>query len=137
MDETLFPKELIEEVALKNGLVMRLYDCSRRVAGDRWYVCLLAEIEIPVDENILAREYSGPKEDLLEFIEKNGDSVLFQMKKERNFVDEREREGILNNMVDALKGSCTGYMGHSSFGPNYVKKVFEEYLERRNWWKEE
>ncbi len=137
MDETLFPKELIEEVALENGLVMRLYDCSRRVAGDRWYVCLLAEIEIPVDENILAREYRGPKEDVLEFIEKNGDSVLFQMKKERNFVDEREREGILNDMVDALKGSCTGYMGHSSFGPSYVKKVFEEYLERRNWWKEE
>ncbi len=136
MDDTLFPKELIEEIELKNGLVMRLYDRSRRVAGDRWYVALVAEMEIPVDVEALAREYMGPKEDVLDFVEKHGKSVPFSMKRERNFIDEKERKSVFQEMVRAFKDSCTGYMGHDSFGPNYVKKVFEEYLERRNWWKE-
>lgn len=136
MDDSVFPKELIEEVALDNGLTLRLFDRSRRVAGDRWYVGLLAEIEVPVDRKELLKCHTGPEKDIDEFISETKGVVIFQMKRERNFIDEKEREEVLKGLLQALKASCLGYMGHGSFGPGFVRRRFQDYLEKRNWWKE-
>lgn len=134
MDTSVFPKELIEEIKLDNGLVLRLFDRSRRVAGDRWYIGLLAEIEIPVKEDYL-KDLHPKREDLKSFLEETKGIVVFQMKKERNFIDEREREEVLKGLLNTLKASCVSYMGHGAFGSGCVRKCFKEHCERKNWWK--
>ena len=36
-------------VKLDNGLILNLFDASRKIAGDRWFVSIVAQIEICVD----------------------------------------------------------------------------------------
>ena len=35
---------------LRNGLILEFYDISRKLAGDWWYVGVIARIDIPIDE---------------------------------------------------------------------------------------
>ena len=99
MDEAIFPKELIEEITLENGLTLRLYDRSRRVAGDRWFVSLLAEIEVPIDRDQLLGAHHGPEQVIDDFIKEARGKVVFRMEKERNFIDEREREKAMDGLL--------------------------------------
>ena len=136
MDVAIFPKELIEESTLENGLTLHLYDRSRRVAGDRWFVSLLAEIEVPIDRDQLLGCHHGPEQVIDDFIKEARGTVVFRMEKERNFIDEREREEVMDGLLHTLKESCLDYFGHDSFGPEFVRRRFKDWLEKRNWWKE-
>jgi len=41
---------LIKTIELGNGLMLEFYDISRKLAGDWWYVGVIARIDIPIDE---------------------------------------------------------------------------------------
>jgi hypothetical protein len=52
-------EKLINTIRLDNGLELKLYDSSRKVAGDRWRVGIVARIDISLDEvrSFNKREY--------------------------------------------------------------------------------
>jgi len=127
--------KLIEKVKLPNGLTLELLDYSKRVAGDRWFVGLLARIPIEVDKDYL-ESISTQGVTYEEFIEACGKIIYFELKKERNFIDEKEKDEILNALSKRLKEHVIKYMGHPNFAKLTLKKRLKEYEERRNWWKE-
>lgn len=129
--------ETVKEIALPNGLRLTLHDCSRKVAGDRWYIALLARIPVAVEE----ADFRGQEEDasllFKEFVEKNGaPEVAFELKKERNFIDEREREAVFQKMLEEIEGHVLSYLGHPGFAEGIKRTKLKEFMERRNWWKE-
>jgi len=135
INSAMLPKKLVETIELKNGLFLKLYDCSRRVAGDRWYIGLLAEVEVPVTYSDL-EVLGGKRQDIQSFLEETQGTVVFQMKEERNFIDERERGEIFDGLLLALKSSCIGYMGHKAFAFGLIRKRFQEHIEKKSWWRE-
>lgn len=126
--------ELIEKIDLPNGLVLELYDCSRLVAGDRWFVKLLVRAPVKVTHEAFAHLPDG--EALYhEFIETRGDIVLFDKKLERTFIDQTEKDHILSHLVEKFKEDVLAYMGHPDFAHGLIKVHIKDFLDRRTWWK--
>ncbi len=140
MDDTVFPKELVEKIGLKNGLFLNLYDRSRRVAGDRWYVCLVGEIEIAYNRDTLIslKDRIGDEVsegDIDSFIKETKGRIVFEIKKERNFIDEREKDNVFSMLLSSLKKDALPYMNNPSFADGYLINCFKEYIKKKDWWK--
>ncbi len=126
-------KRMIEEIKLDNGLKVEFYDYSRKVAGDRWLIGLLVKIPMQVDR---ADFNAFEDADALyqKFLEENGPEISFQLQKERNFIDEREKAETFSALLSNLKKHALSYMGHKDFASNYKRKRIEEFKERLSWW---
>ena len=48
-------KKLIKTINLKNNLILKAYDASKKIASDRWQITLLLNIEIPIRETLTGR----------------------------------------------------------------------------------
>lgn len=124
--------KVVEKIDLPNNLVLEFYDYSRVVAGDRWLVGLLARIPIEISEEDFA---DRPQELYKDFLKEFGTVIYFELKKERNFIDEREKDRILNQLLDDLKEYALSYMGHKSFAKGFIKRQIQDFEERQKWQK--
>jgi len=128
--------KLITSIALANGLILELYDGSRRVAGDRWLVCAIARIDIPVDEiGFLTVHPWIP--DAAEIKKHLGERVRFEQKRERHFIDERQKEDVLKDIVDSLLSTVQGYLSHPDFAKNVLAREYKKCLTRESWYPDE
>ncbi len=126
--------QLVEEIQLPNGLKVEFYDCSRRVAGDRWYVGLLAKIPIEIREEDF-QGFPDPEELCKEFLEQRGRVIHFEMRKERNFIDEKEKDEVFKTLLERQKAHTLSYIGHKEFARGVIKREIASFEERRRWWK--
>ncbi len=126
-------KKMIEEIKLDNGLKVEFYDYSRKVAGDRWLIGLLVKIPMKVDRTDFSA-FDNADELYEKFIEQNGTEIAFQLHKERNFIDEREKAEVFGALLSNLKKHALGYMGHQAFSENFKRKKIQEFQERLSWW---
>lgn len=114
----------IHEIPLDNGLCLNLYDASRRFAGDRWLVKLVARIAIPVDEFWQQTSPDVPSAAAVK--ELLGRGPVFEQEKIRNFVDEQEKDEVLQSMTDEFLRHARDYLGHPEFARRYIHKRFRE-----------
>jgi hypothetical protein len=121
---------IVEKIDLPNNLVLEIYDYSRLVAGDRWLVKLLARIPIKISEKDFADKYQGLYKD---FLEDQGPEIYFELKKERNFADDREKDKIFDQMLNELKEYALYYMGHKSFARRFIRRQIQSFEERQKW----
>jgi hypothetical protein len=127
-----YPLKLVEKIDLPNNLMLEFHDYSRRVAGDRWLVGLLARIPIEISEE----DFAGrPQELYKDFLKEQGSVIYFDLKKERNFIDEKEKEQVFNQMLNELKEYALSYMGHKSFAKGFMKRQIQAFEERQKWQK--
>jgi hypothetical protein len=125
--------KLIKTIDLVNNMQLNFYDESRKQAGDRWLVTLVLRMEIPVSEALLHDEH--PSAETLEEIEKVlGEKVLFEQKRERIFVDEKEREIALTEMSEMFLDSVLQYLSHEAFPKQYVMKMYKEAEKKQSWY---
>ncbi len=127
--------KMIEEITLSNGLTVQFYDYSRRVAGDRWLVGLLVRIPIKVEKEDFSGFEDG-EELYKSFLETHGDKIAFELQKERNFIDEREKDEAFSTLLSTLKEHALSYMGHKDFARGFKKRKIEEFMQRLSWWKQ-
>ena len=130
------PEAYLESYELPNGLSADVYDFSRKVAGDRWLVGLTVKIEIEVSDQDF-EQFEDGEELCRKFREEHGDSVTFELRKERNFIDQREKDEIFAGLLNSIKQNVLKYMGHQKLADNFKKKKLAEFRERQKWWKEE
>ncbi len=126
-------KKMIEEIKLDNGLRVEFYDYSRKVAGDRWLIGLLVKVPMRVDRGDF-NAFDNADELYEKFLEQNGPEVSFQLQKERNFIDEREKAEVFSSLLSNLKRHALSYMGHKAFSANFKRKKIQEFQERLSWW---
>lgn len=125
-------RKLIEKLTLPNGLEVFFYDCSRKVAGDRWYVCLTIEIPIPVKREYFLKE-SNPEAAYVDFTKAFGDIYLFSQKKERNFIDEKEVQKLIETMKDDFIKNNLSYIQRNLFPSFCIRKAYNEWKEQQKW----
>jgi len=125
--------QLIETIPLQNGLTAELYDYSRLIAGDRWLLGLLCKIEIPVKDEVffIKNEWQGLKEP---FINENGETVFFELRKERIFIDHKDKKNEFTELLRQLKEYSLKYMGHQRFPSGFLKRRIDEFEKRRRYW---
>ncbi|MGD9335183.1 MAG: hypothetical protein PVJ50_09380 [Desulfobacterales bacterium] len=126
---------LIKTMELSNGLKLDFYDTSRKLAGDRWYVGVIARIDIPLIDSLLTNQHLSYYS-VEEIRSELGESVRFQQKKERHYIDEREKDDLLNGLIDSFIKSSLNYLSHPDFSAKYVLKELQAYLKRQMWYKD-
>ena len=121
--------QLIKTIDLENGMQLNIIDGSRKLAGDRWLVTMIARIEIPVLE-VLMQSGQQSKESVDEIIKVLGEKVLFEQKRDRIFVDENEKDAIFEEVYDIFLNSTLTYLSTKEFPWKYVLKKYREKSEK-------
>ena len=121
---------------LSNGLKLDFYDISRKLAGDRWYVGIIARIDIPLTDSLLTNQQHS-NYSVEEIRNALGEAVRFQQKRERHYIDERKKDALLQGLLDSFIKSTLNYFSHPDFPNKYVLKEFQAYLKRQTWYKDD
>jgi hypothetical protein len=119
---------LIDGHPLDNGLTLELWDYSRPVAGDRWYVVLEARIVIPVRADTLPPELQPQAPQVLAAL---GNELIFSQRDVRNFIADAELAHLRQAMQERLLALAPGYFGHANFAARFIRKTYALYQERQ------
>jgi hypothetical protein len=122
-----------KKIELSNGLKLNFYDISRKLAGDRWYVGVIARIDIQLIDSVLTNQHLShySAEEIRNTI---GESVRFQQKMERHYIDEREKDDLLKSLMDSFIKRTLNYLSHPDFPGKYVLKEFQAYRKQKTWY---
>lgn len=121
--------EFVDTISLANGLKLEIRDASRKVAGDRWRVELVATIHVPISEDWFRRNLSMPASiDTLK--EALGDTVGFEYKTVRNFIDEHDKSVVFDQMKAGLAAHLN-YYEHPDFAARLIIKKYSEIHKRQ------
>ena len=121
---------LINTIDLENGLKLKLFDSSRKLAGDRWLVSLIARIEIPTNDS-LPKEDGSSSLNFDEVIKVLGEKLVFEQKRERVYIDEKEKDEVLKEIQDSFLSASISYLSHSDFPEKYILKKFNEKVKKK------
>jgi hypothetical protein len=126
-------QKFIKTIELSNGLKLDFYDISRKLAGDRWYVGLIAQIDIPLINSLLTNQHFS-QYSVEEIRNTLGESVRFQQKRERHYIDERKKDDLLNDLMDSFIKRTLNYLSLPDFPNKSVLKEFQAYRKRKTWY---
>jgi len=126
-------EKLIKTMDLTNGMQLNFYDGSRRLAGDRWLISLIIRMEIPVTE-VSINHGEKSMESVDEIKKVLGEKVLFELKRERIFVADSEKQTVFEEVYDFFIDSVLGYLSNKAFPKRYVLKKYREKVERESWY---
>ena len=121
---------LLDRHLLANGLYLELWDHSRPLVGDRWFVRLEARIAIPVRSEALPPELTGHAALVVEAL---GEEIIFSQAEARNFIAASLAPGLLQEMQDRILALAPGYFGHADFAARFIRKKFAEHQELQQW----
>ena len=62
-----------------------------------------------------------------------GESVRFQQKRERHYIDEREKDDLVNSLMDSFIKRTLSYLSLPDFPGKYILKGFQTYRKRKTW----
>jgi hypothetical protein len=122
-------EKLIKTLDLENGLQLNIYDVSRKLVGDRWLVSLIVRMDVPVTET-LQKDSRQPIVNINEIKDILGDSVLFEKKREKIFIDTAEKETVFKELCDMFLNSSLNYLSKDIFPKQYVLKTYKEEVKK-------
>jgi len=125
-------EKLIKTLDLENGLQLNIYDASRMLVGDRWLVSLIVRMDVPVTET-LKKDSRQPIIKINEIKDILGDSVLFEKKREKIFIDTAEKETAFKELCDMFLNSSLNYLSKDIFPKQYVLKTYEKEVKKISW----
>lgn len=128
--ETTAAKRLRARHPLRNGLILEIWDLSRPVAGDRYQVVLEARVNIRLEAINLPGEPASRKAEIIAAL---GPELVYTRREERNFIDAKEAQGLLEEMETRLLALAAAYLGHPDFAPRLIHKKYQEYQEKPRW----
>lgn len=127
---------MVEKIQLSNGLVLEIWDYSRKIAGDRWLVGFLAQIAV-----VPSREDFSNDVYYEHFLAKSDGKLYYRYRKERTFVPEGEVGEIYRRIRENFLNAVLPYLSRPDFKRQliqtevalYEKKVdWDLYLEAKN-----
>ena len=115
----------ISSHALKNGLTLRFLDESKKIAGDRWYVCVQVSIKIPVEKKWFA-DYPMDDAQFNQITRVLGNEVVFRQKKERNFISDEVKTQVVNEIRESTMETGLTYFGSDAFAAKFILKAYAD-----------
>ncbi|AQU99329.1 hypothetical protein B2D07_00015 [Desulfococcus multivorans] len=129
-------RRLVDTLSLDNGLTLKLYDGSRKIAADRWQVACIANVAVPVDfpdPEMLSRA-GMTRNDISEAL---GDPVLFEKVLERNFVDASDLKPVTDGLFQSVVDSLVPYLSRPDFPGRFLIRKYQEYRQQTVWRKKD
>ncbi len=114
-------KKVIKKIDLKNGLTLNILDESKKIAADRYYVAVNIRIEVPVEKKWF-KENEIDDQTLQQYRTLMGDVVLFEQKKERNFVEDSKKEDVVKSLCKSVTDHTVKYFNHKDFAKKLIIK---------------
>lgn len=124
-------EKLIKTLNLENGLQLNVYDASRKLVGDRWLVSLIIRMDVPV-AGALKKNNRESMEHIDEINDMLGDSVLFEKKREKIFVDTSEKDIVFKELYDTFLNSSLNYLSKEIFPKQYILKMYKEEMKKKS-----
>ena len=120
---------LIENMRLENGLILRMFDLSRHVAGDRWLVSFEARIEVEVKPQYFTANNKSavPFENIRAVV---GEKGTYRYKKERNFIDGKQKDEVLNGLKERFLATSLGYLSSPKFPLKLILRRYQDAYSR-------
>jgi hypothetical protein len=125
-------QKLVRTMELTNGLGLDFYDISRKLAGDRWYVGFIAQIDIALTD-LLSSDQQLLDHSVDEVRAVLGETVSFQQKRDRHYIDEQDRDALLRELMDSFAETTLDYFSHPDFPGKYVLREFRVHLKQQSW----
>jgi len=122
---------LIKKVNLENGLELELYDSSKKVAGDRWMVKLSVKVEIPLSGYLQGLDEGMDLDDIKKTLDQK---IVYKKSMERNFIDNKEKDKLLNNFCDSFLESALTYLSTPNFPKQFIVKKYKEKKSREKYY---
>lgn len=125
----------LKVIDLDNNTVLKVYDRSRKIAGDRWFLSIAVQVEISVHQlnSISIEGYGTINPD--DMVRDMGDVIIFEQKIERNFVDNDQKDLLFEQLLESYLKNSTAYLSHKNFPIRYASKTYRDYLEKQKWYK--
>jgi hypothetical protein len=120
----------ISTCAMRNGLNLECLDQSRKIAADRWYVCVWVHIAIPVEKKCFAR-HPIDENKFRQIRRVLGQEVIFKQKNERNFVSDDQKTRMVQEICDRAAQMAKTYFAHEDFAAKSILKFYKDRLHRR------
>ncbi|MDA8164136.1 MAG: hypothetical protein M0017_03765 [Desulfobacteraceae bacterium] len=117
---------LIEEKELSNRMRLRLYDRSRRIAGDRWLIRLHGEGRIAIGPELFTEAAEGDAELLAAIRERLGGELVFTLERERHFVAEEEKQEVLSELLARVQANLLAYLESPAFPAKLFRRRCQE-----------
>lgn len=89
-------ENLIKTIPLSDTLTLNLFDASKKIAGDRWQVTLMARMTMRVDNFFSDKNPGDPPTDNIKGA--LGDAVSWEIIKQRNFIDAKKKMRCCNKL---------------------------------------
>jgi hypothetical protein len=112
---------------LDNGLELECLDQSKQIATDRWYICIGVRITVPVEKKWFDK--ASLDENKFRSIRNTlGETVLFEQKRERNFISVKQKDQIIKEICDSIVDTALTYFGRDGFPAKLILKRYAEAL---------
>jgi hypothetical protein len=123
-------EKLLSRRPLDNGLTLEFWDLSRPMIGDRWIITLELRITISINAANLPSDLLPQEADIVKAL---GAEIVFSQRDERNFIDIKEFDAAVNEMVTRLLTLAPSYYGHPEFAGRLIRKRYAEFQEKQRW----
>ena len=119
---------MLEKIDLGNGLILEIWDYSRKLAGDRWLVGFLAQVGVrPRKEDFSSSEYYE------QFLAKTDGYLYYRYQKERTFVPETEVPKIFQSLRENFLKAVLPYLTKSNFKERLIQTEVALFEKRIDW----
>ena len=115
---------LVKTIVLENQQRLDIYDASVKIAGDRWQVTLVGRMEITIKDLFPEDSASEPPAADIQLV--LGDTVSYEIKKQRNFIGQAEKPVVFSNLLEALTQFAVPYLSRPAFPKRFVLKKYRE-----------
>jgi hypothetical protein len=102
--------KLIEEIKLANGLKLKIFDLSRRVAADTFKVEISFQTKVDLKES-----YFADSQDYAQVKNIMGDELTYERKMVRSFVYEKDQDSVREDLINTFKKNSLNYLASVNF----------------------
>jgi hypothetical protein len=113
--------KLIEEIKLANGLKLKIFDLSRRVATDTTKVEISFQTKIP-----LKKSYFTDTQDYTQVKNIMGDVLTYEHKRVRSFVYDKDLDSVRDDLIDTFKSNSLDYLAAVNFPKKMAMSILKD-----------
>ena len=112
---------LIEEIKLANGLILKIFDLSRTIAADTVKVEVSFQTKIYLKESYFtdAQDYDQVKNTM-------GDELAYEHKLERSFVPQKNEDTVRDDLINTFKSNSLEYLAAVNFPKKMAMSILKD-----------
>jgi len=118
---------IAKQIELENHQTLVISDLSRKISEDACLVVMQAKIEIKIEKKLFISERPSDYkfQDILDTL---GDKATYEYKIERNFIMDKEKDGVFESLVNTFLENLGQYVAKPNFPEKLILKAYKDRL---------